>query len=90
MSKYRKSNTRVDNNQMEIVEMLRQMGASVSVGHDDILVGWQGRTYWFEIKNADGKDKLQPGQKKMIDMWKGHYQVVHSVDEIIDVINRRY
>lgn len=81
---------RVDNNQKAIVKALRDIpNVTVQLGHDDILVGHTGkdgipRTYWYEIKNKDGFDKLQPSQVELLDSWKGHYKVVHTLDEILE------
>lgn len=82
MSKYRRA-AKIDANQPEIVEALRLMGFSVAVSHDDILVGHNGRTYWYEIK-ADAKSSIKPSQTKLKSGWKGHYQIVHSLDQILN------
>lgn len=94
MSKNRYS-ARVDANQPDIVKQLRKAGFSVQTGMDDILVGWQGKTYWFEIKdplktlNKDGAfkaDAIKDSQVKLINEWKGHYSIVCSAEQIIDEI----
>ena len=42
---------KIDRNQGDIVSALRKIpGISVETGHDDILVGYKGRTWWFEVK----------------------------------------
>lgn len=92
MAKYRQA-ARVDANQAAIVEELRMIhGLSVVAGHDDILVGWNGKTYWYEIKdpnktlNKDGTlkpDALKPSQKKLLAEWTGHYKVVFCTDDIL-------
>lgn len=95
MSKYRRA-ARVDENQAEIVAMLRSAGFSVEVGHDDILVGHQGKTYWYEIKDPEKTLKKdgtwragarKKSQLKLEQEWKGHYKVVHSFEQIIGDIN---
>ena len=94
MAKYRRA-ARVDKNQTAIVKTLRKMGFSVMVGHDDILVGYRGNTYWYELKEPEqiltksGEIKtsaLKDSQKKLLQTWKGHYAVVWNVKEIIDDI----
>ena len=94
MSKYRQA-ARIDENQNEIVKDLRNMGATVQTGMDDLLVGWKGRTYWFEIKDpAKTKKKngefkagaIKDSQIKLAAEWKGHYQIVSSFEEIIEAI----
>ena len=92
MSKYRK-NPRIDNNQQEIVKTLRTVpGVSVAPGHDDILVGFRGKTYWFEIKSARAVSKRtgkvlesqkKKTQKELELTWSGHYSIVASLDEIL-------
>ena len=82
---------KIDNNQAEIVQALRSIpGVSVAVGHDDILVGRKGRTYWYEIKSERQVSKrtgkvlrVEDSQQKLLDTWKGHYRVVSSLDEIL-------
>lgn len=93
MSKYRQA-ARIDENQPEIVRQLRQMGFTVQTGMDDILVGARGKTFWFEIKTPDQVKKsggykagaLKDSQKKLQREWRGHYKVVHSLEQILDEI----
>ena len=95
MSKYRQA-ARVDANQGHIVATLRSMGATVQTGMDDLLVGYRGKNFWFELKDPDktlkqdGEYKagaIKPSQKKLLDEWKGHYQVVHSFEQIVEAIS---
>ena len=94
MSKNRYS-ARADANQPEIVKQLRKLGMSVQCNMDDILVGWQGKNYWIEIKdpektlNKDGSYKstsLKDSQKKLLAEWKGQYHVCHSLEQILEVM----
>ena len=73
---------RIDENQPEIVKDLRKLGYSVELGHDDILVGHNGRTYWFEIK-VSPKSKLKPSQEKLLAEYKGHYMIAWSTEMIL-------
>mgnify|MGYP000426030915 CR=1 FL=1 len=91
MSKNRYS-ARADANQPEIVKQLRKLGYSVQTGHDDILIGLNGKTYWFEIKdpdktlNKDGSWKagaFKDSQVKLLAEWKGHYKIVHCIEHIL-------
>ncbi len=81
---------RIDNNQTDIVEGLRSRGYSVEVtsnaadGFPDIVVGWSGRTYLFEIKSKGGK--LTPDQKIWHSKWSGHAAVIYSVEEAIKIM----
>ena len=82
MKKYRH---RADLNQNEICKQLRQMGISVEKGHDDILVGYRGVTYWFEIKQNE-KSPLTPSEKERKAEWRGQYSIVTSLDDILKEI----
>jgi len=97
MAKYRRA-AKIDANQKDIVKSLRQIpNVTISVGHDDILVGYNGVTYWFEIKRPEviGKDgvvrpsKIRDSEKKLLETWKGHYAVVSSFDEIFAEITSK-
>lgn len=84
---------KIDANQREIVKQLRALNVSVAVSHDDILVGYKGRTYWFEVKDPgkllckDGvtfrKGAITPGQADIARTWRGHYCVVWELDMIL-------
>jgi hypothetical protein len=85
MSKYRRA-AKIDANQPEIVDDLKSIpGVTVALRHDDILVGRQGMTFWFEIKKRAGKG-VRPGQKKIKAEWTGHYAIVSTLDEILEEI----
>ncbi len=88
---------RTDENEKAIVKALRKMGYTVQPGHDDILVGASGRTYWFEVKDPaktlkrDGsfrKGALKPSQIKLRAEWRGHYAVVTCLEDILAQIQR--
>ncbi len=95
MSEWRraKNRTKKDANEKDIVdELLKEPGISVELGHDDILVGFRGKTYWFEIKDPaktldkDGrvkKDAIKPSQIKLLREYTGHYRIVWTLDEIL-------
>ena len=83
----------MDGNQQAIVDALRSIpNVTVAVGHDDIIVGYQNRNYWFEVKNpdtafkADGmslkKGAIKASQEKIRRTWAGHYDIVWSLDQI--------
>lgn len=84
---------KIDQNQKAIVTALRKIpGVSVEVGHDDILVGYRGRTYWFEVKSDQAvsrrtgevlTSRKQKSQKRLEATWRGHYRVVCQLDEIL-------
>ena len=93
----RRRKDKVDENQPEIVKQLRKIhGVTVEPGHDDVLVGFMGQTYWFEIKSGDAlskrtgevlHSKKQKHQRELEQSWAGHYQIVSTLDEILDAIN---
>lgn len=75
-----------DGNQTAIVKALRKIpNVSVYTGVDDILVGYKGVSYWYEIK-ATEKSSLQPVQTKLLAEWKGHYKIVWNLDMILEDI----
>ena len=81
---------RVDANQAEIVEALRQVGASVQLLHrvgggcPDILVGYRGQNWLMEIKLPTGR--VRQGQREWHQQWRGHVAVVYSVGDALRVI----
>ncbi len=81
-----------DKNQGDIVLALRDIpGLAVELNHDDILIGYRGRTYWFEIKRPDKANKagkvfeseIKPSQKRLREEWPGHYRIVTTIEEIL-------
>ena len=87
---------KIDNNQTAIVNALLGIpGVTVEVGHDDILVGRNGSTYWYELKSDLAVSKKtglilesqkKNRQKKLEKEFTGHYRIVSSLDEIISEI----
>ena len=89
---------RVDRNQNEIVLQLRKIGFSVLIISQlkncfDILVGAKGLNFAFEIK-----DPLQPpsaralteGEKTFHDSWNGQVDVIHTIDEALNIIDKGF
>jgi hypothetical protein len=84
---------RADLNQTGIVQGLRSIpGVSVQTEHNDILVGFRNKTFWFEIKSENSVSKktgkvLQSrkrGSQIVLEKnWAGHYSIVSSIDEIL-------
>jgi len=81
---------RVDANQAQIVQQLRDFGATVldlhAVGKGcvDILCGYKGKSYPMEIKTLHGK--LTDPEKKFYDEWRGNYYIVHDIVEAIQIL----
>ena len=91
MSKYAR---KIDNNQQEIVTALRSIpGVTVALNHDDVLCGYKGKTYWYELKNPNQVSKktnkvyisaIKKSQQYLIDNWTGHFKIVWSLEQIIE------
>lgn len=82
---------RVDTNQSEIVAALRGIGATVApthmVGHGfpDIVVGFRGANFLFEIKSGD-RWKLTSDEWDWHQEWSGSVDVVTSPDQAIELV----
>jgi hypothetical protein len=87
MAKWRKA-AKVDAIQPEIVEALEKIpGITVETGHDDILVGYQGRTYWYELKSSKpSPSQIKPDQYRIWETFTGHYKIAWSLDQILEDI----
>lgn len=86
---------RVDANQAEITEALRQVGASVQPIHTlgkgvpDLLVGYRGVNLVLEVKDGAkpaSAQKLTPDEANWHARWRGQVAVVRSVDEALAAI----
>ena len=81
---------RSDGNQQEIVDHLRAIGCTVqdvhALGHGfpDILVGWRGRNYLFEIKTIRGK--ITPDEKEFAKYWKGQVALIRTFEQAVEYI----
>ena len=84
-------NAKTDHNQNEIVQALRQVGATVVLLHKvgsgvpDLLVGFRGVTYLLEGKQLKGKPNLL--QERWYREWNGRAPViVKTVDDAINAV----
>jgi hypothetical protein len=81
---------RVDANQREIVEALRGIGATVQHLHEvgkgcpDILVGYRGNNWLFEIKSKAGK--MTPDEITWHNEWRGRVLTIRSHRTAIDYL----
>lgn len=82
---------RVDANQKVLTEALRARGCSVQPIHElgngapDLLVGYMGRNYLFELKDPDkpfSRRQLTDDERDWHNRWRGQVNVVHSIEEI--------
>jgi hypothetical protein len=77
---------RKDDNTFEIINYLNTIPGvswkSVSqVDHFvDLIVGWMGKNYLFELKSAKGK--LSKEQKDFHSMWSGHIHVIRTIEDV--------
>lgn len=80
---------KTDQNQKEIVKVLRQVGAdvldlsAVGGGCPDLVVAWRGENVFVEVKNPQTRGKLRDTQKEFFDRWRGKKIVVYSADEAL-------
>jgi len=91
---------RVDVNQPEIVADLRAIGATVEHLHEvgdgcpDILVGWRGGNYLFEIKKPASVEfqlriratGLTVKQQDWHDSWNGQVDVIRTSEEAFKIM----
>lgn len=85
---------RIDDNQNSIVSKLRQIGCSVAItsavgkGFPDIVVGYKGRNFMFEIKDGNkppSARKLTNDERKWHDDWRGKVHVVECFADCLEV-----
>lgn len=87
---------RVDRNQAALVKALRQVpGVSVEPGHDDLLIGYKGRTYWVEVKAQEvisaktarvRASEITPSEARRLANWTGQYALVWNIEQILEII----
>lgn len=89
---------RTDKNQQEIMNALRNCGASVvdlsSVGRGcpDLLIGYAGKTILMEVKNPKnsyGRKGFNVNQTKWASEWRGQLIIVRSVSEALAAIGAK-
>jgi Holliday junction resolvase len=86
---------KVDDNQLEIVKALRDMGcsveslAAVGKGVPDLLIGYRSSNYLIEVKDGakvPSKQKLTDDQIEWHESWRGQKIVINSIDAAIEFI----
>ena len=81
---------KTDSNQREIIDALRQIGASVyplhfaGKGCPDLIVGFRGRNFLLEVKTERGR--LNAVQSDFHRLWCGQIAVVRSRQEAVETI----
>jgi len=82
---------RVDANQGQIVEIARDMGASVADTHmvkdgfPDLVVGWRGHNLLVEVKSPVGR--MTKDQLVWQDNWRGPVHIVRSAAEMVELLS---
>ena len=90
---------RTDGNHKGLVEGLRAALPEASVfdasgagrGFPDLVVGWRGRNWLFEVKDGSrvpSRRRLTAAQVRLHSSWQGQVAIVHSADEILEILNR--
>jgi len=83
---------RVDENQREIINLFKQIGAGVVVlsdignGVTDLLIGYQGKNYLIEIKNPVRKWKYTNKQKIWHEYWPGQKATITTKEEALKIL----
>ena len=87
---------RKDLNQDEIQDELAARGMSVMDIHDgpfgDLLVGFQGINFVFEVKNPakpPSKRKLSDKQQQDQASWRGQLDTIHTAEDAVRIIYAR-
>lgn len=88
---------KVDANQKQLVSSLRCI-PNLSVfcthmigkGFPDIVVGYKGKNYLFEIKDgtkAESQRKLTIAEHSFFMNWRGQVNIANNLDDILKIIN---
>ena len=89
--------SKVDSNQPQIVNQIRAMGATVQHLHTvgqgcpDILVGFRGHNFLFEIKDGSlppSKRRLTEDQIAWHTQWRGSVHVFGHAHEVAEFLAR--
>lgn len=90
---------RTDGNHDAVVHDLRKMGcavlslASLGKGAPDLLVGWKGRCWAFEVKNPlqpPSKCRLTPDEREWHALWEasgGQVDVIYSAEDAARIMS---
>lgn len=88
---------RTDGNHSKVIEQCRRLGMTVHSTHNvhdgfpDIVVGYGGRNFLFEIKDPEkpkSARKLTADEMKWHGGWKGQVNTVETIDDILDIIKK--
>jgi hypothetical protein len=87
---------KVDNNQKKLVEQMRAIPGvmvrhthTVGCGFPDIVVGYKGQNYLFEIKDPtkppSGR-KLTLEERWFHDDWTGQITTIQTIDDVLSIL----
>lgn len=83
---------RVDTNQSQIVQALRDLGATVQDVHEvgrgfpDLVVGWRGQNLLVEVKSQTGR--LNTAEREFHRAWRGQVMVIHTVEDVVRLLSQ--
>jgi hypothetical protein len=86
---------RIDDNQKVIVKQLRNYGcsvlsiASIGNGAPDIIVGFKGNNYLFELKDSSkpkSAQKLTADEIAFAGSWRGQIHTANNLETILRII----
>jgi len=89
---------RRDGNHKQLVDQLLGVGYSVldtaDLGHGapDLVVGANGINLLLEVKNPEqppSKRKLTPQEQDFCNDWRGQYDVVETIDDVIRIVAQK-
>lgn len=89
---------RIDSNQTAIVKAIRSFGASVQIlsdvgkGCPDLLIGYQGMNFLFELKDGGkcpSKRRLTDAERHFHETWVGQVVIINSIEEALDFLLSR-
>lgn len=91
---------RVDANQKQIINSLRMI-PSISVfpthmvgkGFPDIVVGYKGKNYLFEIKDdakTKSQTKLTQAEEKFHSAWSGQVDTIKTIEQILSILKIKH
>jgi hypothetical protein len=84
---------RIDANQHEIVQALRDAGCAVAiVGQPiDLFVSKDGKTWAIEIKDGakpPSQRRLERAQIEFFSKWQGRWAIVESAAQALELVSR--
>ena len=87
---------KTDNNHKEILDQCRKIPQltafsthTIGKGFPDIVVGYKGLNYLFEIKDPlkpKSARKLTQHESSFFCNWKGQVNVIHTIEDIIEIL----